>query len=896
MNKIYVYIFLLLLMTVSVSATTVLFASNNMSVYSIDVLDDKIYLTGNLTYYNITHFGYYDIITGEYTNKSALYPTGTITEPFIWSAVASPNDFTLNYDRGAHFISSSYETLCYRLNSYSIHYIYCYRYSQSTNKWVQILNYNGGADVSYGGQQHINGAVNYNMYNVLGIDGTHQIYNTTSGTLLQLAGSGAIILKQNGLSVSSRITGLTNANTLKYIPNITGTVQFTTTGNSGLGGLTLQDGWTDETNFYVISNEPKIYKSIDEGVTFTEVASAECSDIQNLPNVRIMDIDCTDSGNCIIGGAYNTTPTQIPLLYAFNGNDCQQDTELDTQTSYTETLNRTIGSIYFDEDKDRFYFSGLNILGFKTSVYNISSSLNPQCLDENILCNDPFINPSGHLDCHQVNYEYCPSACTNYGNPSDTDYYGSCGAVTCQSTCIYPSGTFNINGFSTCTSATTWATCGDYDTDECLELGEDNSCGTNEYCSTTPENPEATCTPYATTGNEIVYPPFTLKPYITEDTQSWNNANQFYLDNDDSLAVTSRFSFLTSVNNNTYGARICNYNETEVYNEKFSVLPSYTGNCDNVSIDVNEKLFLNCNETLGNAVLTLVTTNGLTFITTTIETDNHTDISIKNTADEDILKYQIENNGGNSYCVNYGNDTAYNFSELFCITDLDNSVHIKLSIDFETNTYTLKYDETTKKYSKPISLLTTSSGIGYMNISTTNLTRIDEINITYSWNYPAYSWGYIDIPAYLPCTYYENTCVNMRSYLSYYSIPAYDNFRDVTVCMSSIGGTGETIILDSEGNQVVISEGIKLLIGLILVLVTMGILFAMGYVAGEPSLGLYSGLGLALFEIIIMSIPAFPLIGGFLPVWVTIIVFLVVLLISVFGGIALANNGKAGGG
>ena len=429
MKKIVLVLLFLFCMSL-VTAQTTIYAENDLSIYSMDIFDNKVYLTGNLSYYNMSGFGYYNVLTGTFTNQSALYPTGTILQPWILSDAAIPTDVTLNYDRSSHFISSSYETLCVRYPSFSVHYLYCYRYSPTLNKWVLILNYNGGADVFYYGQQHINGAANYYMYNIIGSDGNHQIYNKTSGTLLQVAGTGAVILKQTSLDSDNRMKGITTAQTYTFIPNTTGTVQFTNLSNTGLTGQYIHDGWTDEETFYILTHDvnlatPKIFKSVDEGETFTEVISSDCSDIQSLNNIRFSDIDCSSNSNCFIGATYNTTILQKPLLIEFDGVSCRQDTDLILDLSELVNLNRTVASVTYDATEGLYYFGGFNLFGVIAETLTIFSIDNNtfganQCIKQGdlyYLCTNSFYRDIAGVPgfvCNLDDYNLCEDDCLQF--------------------------------------------------------------------------------------------------------------------------------------------------------------------------------------------------------------------------------------------------------------------------------------------------------------------------------------------------------------------------------------------------------------------------------------------------------------------------------------------------
>lgn len=827
MKKIILYVFLFLLTSSFSFAVSDLYAQDDINVLSINSFDNKLYILGNLSSKGITSFGFYDTILNTFTNRSSLYPSGSIIDPWLWSTETAPTEYSLLYDRGNHFKSSSYEILCYRYPSYSIHYAYCYKYNNALNKWVLILNLNGGGAISYYGQQHINGAINYYMYNTLDFGATRYTYNMSSGSLFSQSGTSGIILSQIDSTTSSRIKGLTNANTITYFPNSSGAIYYETTANSGLAGKILQDGWTDEENFYVLTTDDLLYKSIDDGVTFSQVFSSDCTDITNLPNARFADIACKDSTNCIIAVNYNETDKQIPLLVLFNGEQCIFENELDTLISSTSNtnLNRTINSIVYDIDNNKYYFGGKNILGFRSvPVFDGDS--------EAITTNDYIVQPKSWNFALKIgnNLILSPSRFDTEGGiiytwPLDDKNYS----------------TFEYNISSQNLSYTYLKTiCNDEAYENQLLQSENfDSCTDTTDCGFFP-SPSAyqwvTDTAYSGFGNSLM---------LYNETFSFGKYKYF-----GDVYEQAGYRILTTFD----------YFSTENTSMIFSIISPY--NLDLVNIYIISNSSAICYNHLSD--LTTVTGETLMF------------------------------------CQDYGFTTP--ISARIDYNNLMNTYIFTAETDLniQSSETQLSNDEGYSMSAIKITSFITASGQWIDNINVYDI--VNDETLTYT-----------DLTAETSCQYEINSCYNTRIYTGITSTD-YSTYKDFAVCSAP---RNDSLVNKLEGNLEgspylpvdislqdcnmgeidCITEkmpiGTKLAFALSMILITVIAFFFMGSAVNMHQLGFQTGLILAFFELLIMAVPSFPIVGGFIPIWV--IVTLIILIILTFSFSVIANFTKTGG-
>jgi hypothetical protein len=134
------------------------------------------------------------------------------------------------------------------------------------------------------------------------------------------------------------------------------------------------------------------------------------------------------------------------------------------------------------------------------------------------------------------------------------------------------------------------------------------------------------------------------------------------------------------------------------------------------------------------------------------------------------------------------------------------------------------------------------------------------------------------------CSYNQNGCTISRFYISNYN-NGWINSKDIKVCFT---------VITSGGSTGGVSQGSKLLYGLVIIIVlfVFPLFIGMGY--GMPKLGFILGAVMGVMSIIAMAIPSFPIIGGFIPVWIVVVLILLILII---GAIMLSKgvSGNSGG-
>ena len=116
------------------------------------------------------------------------------------------------------------------------------------------------------------------------------------------------------------------------------------------------------------------------------------------------------------------------------------------------------------------------------SPYNLIDGVNyskSYCVDDETFCTSTSygVDVNGEIIfyCDDVNNSnYCSDSCDN--NLIDGVLTGSCTQLGCVAEC-------NNIGDTTCTSGTTYAICGQFDVDACLEYGTPLYCPSSQYCS-----------------------------------------------------------------------------------------------------------------------------------------------------------------------------------------------------------------------------------------------------------------------------------------------------------------------------------------------------------------------------------------------------------------------------
>lgn len=346
------------------------YATNNLQIRNIFVLDNHINLLGNLTFVNISTYGYYDLLTSTYTNKSG-FSTATLP-PFV-DKIESLNIFE----------SSNKEILCYHEATFR----YCYRFSQATNKWI-LLTVGTAVTAETGGGQIYLDSTQYGIHNAMNIAGIFYFYNLTTANFVLLSNTGesARIFKQTNPTSSSTIYAH-GPNKAYFIYANSTTKRSTFTSTVKTNSALATDGWTDNIKYYAIISSG-LYTSTD-GKTYTGMTTASCSDIMSLAGLSLYSIDCKNSMECMIGGEYGT---DIPLLFAFDGLECEIDADFNYEIqSYNTSISRTIYEVDYVSVDDKYYFGGQNIFGSTTLNIFTTTTIDDATFDSNqcfLIAND----------------------------------------------------------------------------------------------------------------------------------------------------------------------------------------------------------------------------------------------------------------------------------------------------------------------------------------------------------------------------------------------------------------------------------------------------------------------------------------------------------------------------
>lgn len=795
MNKIFIYIFVLMLMSISVSATAGIYPtiSQDYNIQGIDYYDGNIYILGtmNFTLGNISSFGYYNPITDIYTQRDSLSTGGII------STYASDG-------RLGHYIDSQKEVLCYTSG-----FSKCYRYSSSINKWVEVLSTTAG----YYGQTYSDSIVSY-PFNIVSVNGKGYEYNNTAGTMTDKGSNdGKYILKTN--YEFSSLYGVDNSASCFIYDSNPLIVDFNCTSTGGTTPNPVVDGWRDETHYYLISSTD-IYTSSD-GITYSQVASSTCGDLTSLSGVSLRGMDCQSSGNCLIGGEYNTNEL---LTFFFDGENCQIDTQLKILgDDLNVSVQRTLEDVDYDSATNKYYVGGYNLFGY----------IRPE-----VIIGDSSTGETEFSVNFSDNY-YIKFGNTVYTDSNKrTDYYKENGI-------IYTYPTNFVNDFSQLTFTINSTQNGYY------KLECDNTVYDSEVLATIDFDD---CSNTAECG---------FFPYPS--VYQWNTDN------------ISSF----------YGQSLILYNDTYSFGKYRFIPEAYASDYFRFKISYDYMPDKN-----SSVIFSIISPYNYELINV-----------LMNTSDTNICYYQVNNSvtlgspellfcDDISFTIPTINSIYFNSpdKDWYIVSDIDSQIHTSDTKDSLDINYGF-------------------SGIKLTTFITEPNTWIDNIEVSGITN--DIIMNYASIPKEIYCFYNIGQCYTTKIYFSFEEND-FTSFKEYNICGEARNTTlaesstqfEETGTVNCEADiDCIVSQmslGVKLAYGLVFILLTIIVMFFIGSSVNMPQLGFQIGLILSFFELIVMSIPSFPVVGGFIPLWIIVSMILIIVVVFSFSIVKRFTEGNQQGG
>lgn len=620
------------------------------------------------------------------------------------------------------------------------------------------------------------------------------------------------------VGVSSRTGVIGNAlnwsstSTSQYtsvIANTSGsyTINFWINRNVSVNGdgssmLTLSNG-TSTTVFYL--NNPATTFNIDEkgSILFSTIAMPT----NNQWNMITLTYSSTLNKHYLfINGVYvanssnKTTQNKNSLILGYLKNSGID--EVSFWGSYfenyqvTELYNSGVGITYTDITTPTIYI--------------------PKCIDENSYCTQP-VTIYNVTSCTYSNTTYCSGGCN-----IDTDVC----TQTVNSTC-------NIISSRKCVSSNQYGVCSDSDGNGGLDYGQVETCALGQICFDSFNF--ATCQNVSSVGTHTPYNIY-LFPSLVDNNNSLNSA--YYFDNR-VQRVVGVISNSTIHNQDFYNSgsnyitRICDYKETEVYNQVLDISTNnYTVTPNNPTSDNTIIRFSIIPDSISNGTIII---NAQSFATNVIYK------YYRNASSKQVTIYDGSNN------------------ILYIDTDLKNSDSLT-SIDFEiTFDFVTSYYATKINFNRDNDNIIIISPIAFVgsDIYTTEFTNTQNNvtikNISYV-TIPEFKTWVINVNNTLfvqPCIYLKNGLYKVRTYANNFVNPEYLSYSDYSIDLKfDYTGTSKDTSKIRNNN---LSNDEKLIIIFIVVLACIIGVTLIGYMANHATVGFIVGVIMSVFSLIIFT-------------------------------------------
>jgi len=565
-------------------------------------------------------------------------------------------------------------------------------------------------------------------------------------------------------------------------------------------------------------------------------------------------------------------------------------------------------------------YYGDRVMGFYNVTYAPQINYNftdlyddSLCVTENILCNLTTVTTSSLTGAVQYicenysNVQYCSDG---YINKVDSDgyNYGVCEQLGCENEC-------NIIGQDSCTSQNTYAKCGQYDADACLEYGSVFYCPSTQYCYTDElggycdllQDEETTYTQQRITVLTSIYNNTGILQSNSDTLIDKVNEIKDYI----LIGISPLTSFVTKTIDTFTIATI--YDEinittsTTVYNNDYSQSLDYIAfDCDyRESLISFDDLTQGVSPTTSwsNTVTTetfggferVYTDNISKTISTTINPRIETIINI---LQNETTVNNIQLRSDSDVLLNF--EITYNYTnyELSIIETVNNKILVS-SIGTSNNIDNIYFDITTinnintstvniqverlilgqyideNYYSLPLSI--SNTGINNVNYLSDSNLYIYQIGVSKIDDYPIFNKN-TENNKILQCSYSNNGCYVLKIYGNEQGMPTYYFDDEKRTCVNGIDG--EYIDLDVQSVNTLstveklfkksFNDEEKILFSTIIILILFGFGLVGSYVIGEKIIILITSLicGLLLVYFVII---------GFIPLWI-------IVLFGIIGG------------
>lgn len=480
--------------------------------------------------------------------------------------------------------------------------------------------------------------------------------------------------------------------------------------------------------------------------------------------------------------------------------------------------------LYIVTDYSHDYLYGYNITN--NNIYDISKNYNTYylwgdyytqniCLNDNSYCKNISIislSTGNEPFCSLNDTIYCSGGCTNVKNSNDL-LEGECTQLSCTNEC-------NIKNIDTCTSSNTYAKCGQYDQDACLEYGSILQCPANQYCiednlgaycSNVTEGQyynqesinvnlelksntgtvDATGTSKTLWGSGFLYKTGSfLNHLISKKTVSVSTA----LSNENVTYVTQTYD-ATGTNSQNYYAYNCDYKENIIYQDNLQSLSNSWNTNNNIVIDnygysylnITNNATLNFNESKNSMIELLllpntnITSDYYIYVKNNNEVLNKIKISY-NTSNNEIIISDVNNNKVITDVTSANNDIESIYLNLAYMENIK-SMYMKISIERKIlgqiiNEY---------YYSLPLSISDNLQANNILFEGNNNGIKLYQVNIVSVNNYPIFKQNNNDKKE-LSCSFSEPKCYNVRVYGNSQGMPTYHFYDDIKTCVTTVGG------------------------------------------------------------------------------------------------------------
>ena len=749
------------------------------------------------------------------------------------------------------------------------------------------------------------------------------IYNLTGGT-----GSVVTGLKGNALY-----------NPTKYTNN--NFYDFSTLPQYTLNFWIRHNGTTNTQFYTTISNNTKYYTTtIQSGIPAGFRVQTELSGV-------VINSSYTNNNNYqMITIVHDQSLNQMQLYI----NGVLQNTNTSVTDLYINSKNFSIGSAtldYIDEmsiwnttleffDIAQLYNSGLGLNYTQTTNGSSLPTVNPLCIDNNNLCNNPLLVGNQYY-CDISQTSYCSQQCVNYVGDNTTgttyqstfnncqiyyntqtsktyscslvygkllgyipsDYLVNCGSANDSftvpySSCsnndinqiIYNNPTHQFISYGVCDNGNCQNDCNINGDQICDSTTSFIRCGNYDTDSCLEYSTPIGCMvgTYCSNGQCIVNnasgiktpTAFSVTPYAISDNTTTYNLDSV---NKKLTVITSNYIHEQDFSTNTptpitYTSRTCNYIETLQYNNIIN--SDIINNTSYTFTPVGITSYIN---------ISVVPKDGV----------NNSIIIIDSIGNIINKIYIIRNTTAKSVCLYDGISTL-----IYCnygVNSYDDLISVQLRYDFEFQskllTRKILFERAQSEEKTIYQIPFTNNEYAQINITTTNIT-INSIIIN-SYTQPhGYDGTLVSNYQFLPCISNIIGCKTVRTYNNNDGLADFTNYYDYTVCLNGVN-SNNIANAQAVNDLPPLSTGLKYLIFFLILVVLIVSFTIYGIVADNKAMGMGVGIVLGIIWTILCAIPEFPMIGGLIPGWFAVFIIILVIVVGIFGVFKSGSSSNSGG-